>query len=111
MQERYLGRIEPGMDVCDVNGDKIGSLSHVYRHEMATVGTTAGTSAGGLGPNAQDEILEVKTGLLGLGKHLWVPMSAIHDLTSGCVFLTKTKDEIDQLEDWAHKPDYIDQLT
>ncbi len=27
MQERYLGRIEPDMDVCDINGAKIGSVA------------------------------------------------------------------------------------
>ena len=109
MQDRYLGRIEPGMDVCDVNGDKVGTVSRVYRHEMAAVG--AGVGSGGLGAEAQDEILEVKTGLLGLGRHLYVPLGAIHDLTTACVFLTKSKTEIDELQDWEHRPDYLDQLT
>ena len=110
MQERYLGRIEPGMDVCDVNGDKVGSVARVYRHEMAAVGAGVGSSSTGLGSEAHDEILEVKTGFFGLGKHLYAPLSAIHDLTQGCVFLTKSKEEIDDL-DWSTRPDYLDQLT
>jgi hypothetical protein len=109
VHERYLGRMEPGMDVCDQNGDKIGTVAHIYRHEMAAVG--AGMSAGPDVPDAPTtEILEVKTGLLGLGRRLYVPMSQVHDLTSGCVFLTRHKDEIDSL-DWDMRPDHLDQLT
>ena len=111
MQEaRYLGRLEPGMDVCDVDGNKFGSISRVYRHEMAAA--TSGASSGGVGtmPMPRDEILEVKTGMFGLGKHLYVPFSAIQDVTSGCVFINQPKDSLDQ-QGWDGKPDYLDELS
>ena len=38
-EERYLGRIEPGMDLCDVNGDKLGTVAQVIRHEYVTAPT------------------------------------------------------------------------
>jgi hypothetical protein len=105
MQERYLGRLEPGMDVCDINGDKIGTVSRVYRHQMADV-----EASGGVATAPHEEILEVKTGLLGLGKHFWVPLSAIEDVTTGCVFVKQPKDAIDQ-QGWDTRPGYLDELT
>jgi hypothetical protein len=111
VQERYLGRIEPDMDVCDMNGDKIGSVTRVYRHEMAAVSAGDATSPSISTPeSSHEEILELKTGFLGLGKHYYVPMREIQEVTQGCVFLTKSKDDIDNL-DWGTKPDYLDQLT
>ena len=109
MQEaRYLGRLEPGMDVCDVDGNKFGSIGRVYRHEM--VAAAAGATAGGVGTVPNEEILEVKTGLLGLGKHLYVPFNAIQDVTSGCVFINLPKERVDE-QGWDVKPDYLDELS
>ena len=105
MQERYLGRLEPGMDVCDINGDKIGTLSRVYRQHLAEVET-----GGGLATAPREEMLEVKTGLLGLGKHYYVPFSAIEDVTTGCVFLKQPKDAMHQ-QGWEQRPDYLDELS
>ena len=103
---RYLGHIEPGMDVCDVDGNKFGSISRVYRMEMAGVG--AGTSTPESMP--REEVLEIKTGLLGLGKHLYVPFSAIQDVTSGCVFVNMPKDRVEE-QGWDVKPDYLDEMS
>ena len=43
---RYLGHLEPGMDVCDKDGDKFGSVNRVFRHEFASVGTEGSSSVG-----------------------------------------------------------------
>ena len=94
------------MDVCDIDGDKFGTIARVYRH--ALVGVGAGAPGDSSAP--MDEILEVKTGLFGLGKHLYVPFSAIQDVTSGCVFINAPKDQLDN-EGWETKPDYLDQLS
>lgn len=102
MQEgRYLGRLEPGMDVCDVDGNKFGSVSRVYRNALVGV---SGDSA------PREEILEVKTGLLGLGKHEYIPFSAIQDVTSGCVFINQPKEQLDD-QGWETRPDYLDELS
>jgi len=102
--------MEPDMDVCDMNGDKIGSVARVYRHEMAAVteGSTSPTTE--MTDSSRDDILEVKTGFLGLGKHLYVPTRDIQEVTQGCVFLNKNKDDLENL-DWTTRPDYLDQLT
>ena len=95
------------MDVCDVDGNKIGSISRIYRHEMATVGASGSGTAGTL---PREEIIEVKTGLFGLGKHMYMPFSAIQDVTSGCVFVNVPKDRVEDAG-WDVKPDYLDELS
>ena len=82
------GRILPGMDVCDVGGDKIGSVA-VF-HRVVKLPDSAAASA-------PEEILEVKTGLLGLGKHLYVPMSAVQEVLTESVFLSRPKEEFESL--------------
>jgi len=106
-EQRYLGRLEPGMDVCDVDGNKFGTIERAYRQEMAPTGA-AETSA--VGTMTREDILQVKTGLLGLGKHYYVPFSAIQDVTSGCVFVSESKDHIDEMG-WDVRPDYLDSLS
>ena len=107
MQEaRYLGRLEPGMDVCDADGDRFGSIARVFRHEVANVGS--GSTAVASMP--REDIIEVKTGLFGLGQHLYVPFGAIQDVTSGCVFVNQSKDQVHD-QGWEHKPDDLDEMT
>ena len=106
-EQRYLGRLEPGMDVCDVDGNKFGTIERAFRHEMAPVGAT---EAGPIGTMTREDILQVKTGLLGLGKHYYIPFSAIQDVTSGCVFVDQSKDHIDDMG-WDVRPDYLDDLS
>jgi hypothetical protein len=74
--------IRAGMDVCDLNGETIGTVDRVQRAAMA---------AGG--PPPAHGYLVVKTGLLGLGKHYYVPTSAIEAITSDCVCLSRAKDD------------------
>jgi hypothetical protein len=111
MQERHLGRLIPGMDVCDIGGDKVGTISHVYRYAEAGVSTTGlGASTSPEGPPTDEEVLEVKTGFLGLGSHLYIPLSAIQETLNDCVFVSKSKDEFESLG-WHEKPSYLDRLS
>lgn len=100
MEERYIGRILPGQDLCDVNGDKVGSVNHVYREDEAMLGA---------GQPVHDEVIEVKTGIFGLGEKLYVPVSAVDDTTENAVFVAKPKDEFEPA--WHEKPDYLDRLN
>jgi hypothetical protein len=103
VQERYLGRIEPDMDVCDISGDKVGTVAQVHRFETATVGTSEAHTP-------RDELIEVKTGFLGIGKHLYIPISAVEDVTQGCVFLSKQKSDFESMG-WHNKPEYMDESS
>jgi hypothetical protein len=91
------GRILPGMDVCDVGGDKIGSVAAV--HHVSALPDPAPASM----PN---DILEVKTGLLGLGKHLYVPMSAVQEVLTESVFLARPKEDFASLG-YYEKPAHL----
>ena len=100
MTERYLGRILPGQDMCDVNGDKVGTVAHIYREDVAMMGDAA--------PD-REEVIEVKMGLLGLGQRLYVPVSAVGDATDSAVFVAKAADEFDR--SWHDKPEDLDRMT
>jgi hypothetical protein len=107
-EQRYLGRLEPGMDVCDVDGNKFGTIERAFRHELAPESTSE--TGAPVGTMTREDILQVKTGLLGLGKHYYIPFSAIQDVTSGCVFVDQSKDRIDEMG-WDVRPDYLDSLS
>jgi hypothetical protein len=105
MQERFLGRVEPDMDVCDINGDKVGTVNHVYRHQLTPTATDATPAA-----PPPEEFIEVKTGFLVFGKHYYVPMSSVQDVTQGCVFLSHPKEDFQRLG-WEDKPLQLNDLS
>jgi hypothetical protein len=100
-----LAKVRSGIDVCDVTGEKIGTVARVYHHAVAPVGE-AGAAAG----RPREEVVEVKTGPLGLGKHLYIPLRAVDALseTRDCLSLNINKDGLDPA--WESRPDYLDEL-
>jgi hypothetical protein len=108
VHERYLGRIQSGMDVCDSRGSRIGSIARVYRYDSndEPVEQAAGGAPAAL---AYDEVIEVKTGPLGLGKRLFVPFSSIQEVVSDSVFLGVGGFD-DELDQFKHKPEYLAKL-
>lgn len=107
VHERYLGRIQSGMDVCDSRGSKLGSVARIYRYgddEEPAEQPTEGTSGA-----AYDEVIEVKTGPLGLGKRLFVPFGSIQEVISDSVFLAVGGFD-DDLTPFKNKPNYLDKL-
>lgn len=99
-------RIEPSMAVCDVDGNKIGTVAQVY--DRASLGQAAGTgTTTGAGAPHDEEYLEVKTGFFGLGKHLFIPRSAVHDAAENCVFLAIRKNQLDE-QGWHRRPPSLD---
>lgn len=67
--EQSARQVTPGMDVCDVSGEKVGSVTRV------------------------GAVMEVKTGPLGLGTHLYVPRSEVDAVTDAGVILKHAKHE------------------
>lgn len=95
MEDRGSWRIQPGLEVYDREGQKLGTVTHVYEPEDA--GPAVGQSGG---------YLEVATGLLarlGLAKPLFVPLGAVRDVTEGGVFLAAERAEADRA-DWYTRP-------
>ena len=68
-QEQSGRQIAPGMDVCDVSGEKVGTVARV------------------------GDVVEVKTGFFGLGTHLFVPQSAVDSVTDAGVILKHPKQD------------------
>ena len=73
--ERELRQIAPGMDVSDVSGEKVGTVARIYH------------------PTAANEVIEIKTGPLGLGKHLYVQTEQVDAVTEAGVILRHAKQE------------------
>ena len=105
MRDRFLGQIVKGVVVLDRGGSKVGTVERAYRY--SPVAMSAGGGAEQLPP---DEIVEVKTGFLGLGKRMFVPIGAIEEVSGGNLFLSKSSNEIDNADDWHERLSYLDEL-
>ena len=105
MQDQSVGRIAPGMDICDRNGGKVGTVAHVYRYDPTVISV-----AGGRSNLAQYEVVEVKIGFFGLGQRLYIPNGFIQEVTEGRVVLAKAADEVRRKEELHSKPSFLDDL-
>jgi len=56
MREWNLGMIQPGLEVCDFDGETIGTVAHLLRSAPGAAGETAAESLA-----AGEDIIEVKT--------------------------------------------------
>jgi ribosomal 30S subunit maturation factor RimM len=90
MESREHPRIMSGLDVFDIEGHKIGTVTHLHE-----TGSPADPTL--------DDVFEVKTGLFGLGKHYYVPFRAVKDISASGVFLKRSRLDSDALG-WAAKP-------
>jgi len=77
--EQSSARIALGMDVCDVSGEKVGTVARVLEQAAAR------------------EIIEVKTGPFGMGKHLYVPATEVDAITDGGLVLKYPKHEFHEV--------------
>jgi hypothetical protein len=93
--QRDLSRITSGMDLYDRDANKVGTIAQVHRRP--------GT---GMAVETPDGTIEVKTGFFGLGKHFYIPFSAVRDLTEDGVFLSTTK--ADMPDAWQTRPADLD---
>src|SRR5688500_9118464 len=100
----YLGRVAPGMTVCDKAGKKVGTIHQV--HHIADAAPA--TAAGGAVPVSHERVMEIKTGLLGLGSHLYIPTSAIDDGLEDSVFIAQAQEEFEGLG-WHDRPPALDE--
>jgi hypothetical protein len=91
--------IQTKMDVCDLNGETVGTVAHVYRYRPIEGEAVA-----------LNGVLVVKSGLLGLGKTLYVPTTAVDDLTTDCVVLNKAKND-PEFTEWENKPANLDETA
>jgi hypothetical protein len=100
MQHQIFGDMHEGMEVVDLDGDKIGKVDKIF--QPAAVSSTASSTA----ERAGEPILKVSSGLLGLGKDYYIPAGAVRDVTTDRVVLDVDKDAIDTLG-WDMRPPWI----
>jgi hypothetical protein len=107
MMNRYFTELQEGMDVYDVKGDKIGTIGRIYRPAatVASTGTAPGTYAEPSTSGAEG-YFKVDTGFLGLGKDLFIPASAITDVSGKRVTLNADKDRLDE-RGWDRRPSWV----
>jgi hypothetical protein len=106
MQERYFTALREGMDVYDVKGDKIGTLGRLYRpaSSVASTGTAPGTYAEPA--SGAEGYFKVDTGFLGLGKDLFIPATAVTDVSGDRVTINADKDRLDD-RGWDRRPNWV----
>jgi hypothetical protein len=106
MFDRF-GEIHDGMDVYDRDGDKIGTIKHVYTGPAASGGyTSTGTVTGTMGGTMPLGVFQVDTGFLGLGKDYFVPFSAVTGVSGDRVTLDVDKDFLNQ-SGWDQRPAWV----
>ena len=89
-QEETLSRIHRGMVVYNVNGHRIGSVGGVYR-----------------APGNRAFAVGVRTGWLGLGKELYIPLQYVN-VWGNQVSLSVDKRVISRMG-WDKRPVYLEQ--
>ena len=92
MREWGIGAIQPGLEVCDRDGETIGDVAHLLHVGSGDEDQVVG-----------GDIIEVKTGLLGLGTHYYIPVSAVEEVTAAAVVLNRRRAEFAELG-WDTKP-------
>lgn len=95
-KKNYIDQLTDGMDIYDVNGDKIGTVDNVYD---AKGSRDASSSGGGY--------LRVPTGFLGLGREHHIPFSDIRSVDGDHINLRVSKDDLDNLG-YGERPTSID---
>ena len=96
VSDAYAGPLKPGMEVCDIKGDKVGTIAHLYEPPFPADEPD----------EVREEVVEVKTGLLGLGAHYWIPRSLFQETLRDSAFLSKSKEELGTLG-LDKKPPYL----
>jgi hypothetical protein len=96
--------VRKGMDVYDVNGDKIGTVGEIFAG--ATVGAGSSTTSAG---STSGNYLKVDTGFLGLGKDYYVPAEYVSDVLDDKVMLNVSKDAAKSMG-WDEKPASLEGL-
>ncbi|HLH25036.1 MAG TPA: YsnF/AvaK domain-containing protein [Chloroflexota bacterium] len=78
MATRWASEVHEGMDVFDVDGDKVGSVQEVAGDEGA-------------------RYMKVSTGLFGLGGDRYIPYSAVQSVRDNNIYLNADKDDAERL--------------
>lgn len=100
MSEQFFDRISEGMDILDMNEEKIGTVGKVLR----PVGVGSALEAGQTRPTSSAECyVEMNTGVLGWGETFYIPSSHIRGVSQQGVLVDVTRSELKAM-DWTEAP-------
>ncbi|HZO24997.1 MAG TPA: PRC-barrel domain-containing protein [Chloroflexota bacterium] len=100
MSEQFVNQIREGMHVEDADGDKVGTVLAIYQPvRVASTGFGSAEPAG-------VAYLKVHVGLPLLGKNLYIPSSAIRDVTADRIILTVDETRVGE-QGWDERPSWI----
>lgn len=91
-----MARIRAGMNACDSDGVKIGTVEKIY---MAA-------DYGAEPPRIAPTIVEPYIRVTSAEQQLFIPSGAISDVTDDCVVLNVLRDRIDE-QAWDLRPSFI----
>ena len=97
--------IQPGQDVLNANGERIGTVDRVYQEtnrETLITEPVGGESRFGSG------YLEVGTRLTNLAQPLYIPFSEILDADNGGIRVNVHKNSVAN-RDWNLRPAFLDE--
>lgn len=102
-EAELASQIPQGADVYDADGQKVGRVARVRCRAQVAPG-----DAGQVEEPPRPAAIEVRTGFLGLGKHLYIPVDAIRELVSGHLVLTLRRTDLAR-DEWQHRPAYLEE--
>ncbi len=91
-----MARINAGMNACDSEGVKIGTVEKIY----------LAADYGDAPPRIAPTIVEPYIRVASAGKRLFIPSGAVSDVTDDCVVLNVIRDRIAE-QGWDLQPDFI----
>ena len=105
MNDRLFAQLADGMDVYDLAGDKIGTVDGLFRPAASVAGTGTAPPRHVEATRAEP-YFRIKKGILGFGTDLYIPSSAITDVTGNRVTLSTEKDRASEMG-WDERPAWI----
>ncbi len=91
-----MARIRMGMNVCDSEEVKIGTVEKIYR------AADYGVPPPRIAPVIVEPYIQVDSN----GKQLYIPFGAVSNVTDDCVVLTVIRDRIGE-QWWDQKPSFL----
>jgi hypothetical protein len=102
VSEQHVNQIHEGMHVEDADGDKIGTVGAIHQ-PVRVISTTSSNAT-----PAGDTCLKVHAGLPLLGKNLYIPVSAIRDVTDDRIILRIDETDLEK-QGWDERPAWINE--
>jgi len=96
VEQQIAGKIVPGLKLYFFGGRKLGTVAHVHLTDRMRTRKE---------DTAHEGVVEVKTGLLGLGKRLYVPLETVAEVLDDAAFLAQSWKDADP--HWDHKPAHL----